>query len=911
MEGNKRPAMLELIDIKKDYKVGGEIGFVHALKGISISFRSNEFVAVLGPSGCGKTTLLNIVGGLDHYSDGNLYVDGVSTKDYKDGDWDNYRNHRVGFVFQSYNLIPHQTVLQNVELALTIGGENREERRKKSIAALDRVGLHGEYDKRPNQLSGGQCQRVAIARAIVSDPEILLADEPTGALDTETSIQIMDIIKEISKDRLVIMVTHNPDLARRYATRTVNLLDGLIVSDSNPIADGEENGKAAKEIGEKKAKLSFWNAFRLSAQNLRSKLKRTSLVAVAASIGIIGVSSVLALSSGIQNFIHDMEADMLSGNPLTVQAEGIDLTGLMDLAGNLAQVGAVVEGTEEGYVNVNETITALIDSESHQVNEFMFKNEITSDYLDYVRAMDPDYYSAIVYDYGLDLSPNIYVQSGLDGADFDGVPYSEEGNLASLSLIRTVYQGILSKTDLGEYSQYVSMLPQPFSLLPDSPELISSQYDIVSDPATSHLPSASNEIAIVIGGDALSDLTLAETGYLSQAEFMNNVYQAIGSDRYDPSLEKNRISYDELLGRKFYYYPNDDVYFRKNFDTGMGMPYPSWSYRPTMDAGEGAGKELTVTAILQKKEGVNYGCLGTGLYYTEALAEEILEASKESAIVEFLLDNGYEGFSGYTQVLYDYAFSFEGTEYKTDFAGFMSGKEGASIGQVISFSQSMMLSGSTGSMMDTITLPLTALGGGENPTKIEIYPADLEEMDHIRNYLSAWNEDGDITVGDRLLTADDRPEIRYTDTLSVVLSMVNSLIDVITTALVIFTGLSLVVSTVMIAVITYVSVIERVKEIGVIRSLGGRKKDVSRLFNAETLIIGLIAGLFGILATYLLELLCNVIVGSLTGIFTLAALPWYTAIIMVALSMVLTLISGLVPASIAAKKDPVEALRSE
>ena len=888
--------MLRLVNLKKDYKVGGDIGFVHALKGLSIAFRSNEFVAILGPSGCGKTTLLNIIGGLDHPSEGELFIDGVSTKDFKDRDWDNYRNHRIGFVFQSYNLIPHQTILQNVELALTIGGVKREERRAKAKAALDRVGLAGQYDKKPNQLSGGQCQRVAIARAIVTDPEILLADEPTGALDTETSVQIMDIIKEISKDRLVIMVTHNPDLAARYATRTVRLLDGLIQSDSNPFEEeGEE--KTAKEMPDKKAKLSLLSAFRLSAQNLHSKAKRTSLVAVAASIGVIGVSSVLAVSSGVQNYIYDMEADMLSGNPLTIEAEGVDLTGLMSIAGSLNQVGAVVEGTEDGYINVNETISALVDKETHEVNEFMFKNEITDDYLSYVKAMDPELYSAIVFDYGIDVSPSIYVASGLDGTDAEGNSYSEEGQVASLSFIRTVYQSILKETDLGEFSPYVSMLPQPFSLLPDSEDLILSQYDIVSEAATSHLPKEKGEIAIVIDRDALSDLTLAETGYLTQQEFLNNVFEATGDDRYDPSLEKNRISYEELMGRTFYYYPNDDIYNRAL----VGFTYDP--VKDIDDASEGEPLELKVTAILQKKSDINYGCLSSGFYYTNDLANYIRETAANSTIVNFLKDSGLDGF-GTTSLLnpainYTYSFTYDGTRYDNQ------------VGIVSSFSQNSMFTNVAGNYEDMTTFSLANLGGSEVPTLISIYPKDLDEMDAIRTYLTAWNEDGDITVNGKVLTAEDRPQIRYTDSLSIVLSMVNTLIGIITTALVIFTGLSLVVSTVMIAVITYVSVIERVKEIGVIRSLGGRKKDVSRLFNAETVIIGFISGAIGIAFTYCLQIICNLIVGAISGIYTIAALPWYTALIMIALSMILTLISGLVPASIAAKKDPVEALRSE
>lgn len=885
--------MLELKGLKKDYLVGGDVGEVHALKGIDLVFRDTEFVSILGPSGCGKTTLLNIIGGLDHATEGDLVVDGIDTKDFKDSDWDSYRNHRIGFVFQSYNLIPHQTVYQNVELALTIRGVEREQRKDRVMEALRRVGLEGEEGKRPNQLSGGQCQRVAIARAIVGDPEILLADEPTGALDTETSVQIMEIIKEISKDRLVIMVTHNPDLAERYSTRIVRLLDGKVQEDSDPFDGNLVKEEPSAEETLRKSKLSFASAFRLSGQNLYSKRKRTSLVAIAASIGIIGVSSVLAISSGVTGYIDNMEADMLSGNPIAVEAQGIDLSSLMNLAGSLGQIGAVVEGTEEGYVNVNETITALVNS-AGEVNEFMFSNEITPEYLEYVKAMDEEYYAGIVFDYGIDVSTNIYVESNLQG-----LPYEMPGYVTSLQAIRTVYRSILAQTEFTDYADYVNMLPKPFSLLPDSDELILSQYDILETGGEDRLPKAEDEIAIVLGNDALSDLTLAETGYLSQEEFLNNVYQAIGSDLYDPELEKNRFSYEELMSKEFLYYPNDSIFTRYEATGSSYDTVPSFVYSPNKDSGrEEESLSLKVTAILRKKEGVNYGCLNSGLYYTSAFQDRVRDDAKDSEVVRYVEEKGQDGLTSKDPAIYPYQYTFEGQLL-------------SSIGYLQSFTEQTMLEGATGAFENMVLVSLNALGGGNTPLAIEIYPNQIEGMDKVKEYLDAWNGDGTIVVGDKELSAEDRPEIRYTDSLSIVLAMVNSLIDLITAALIIFTALSLVVSTVMIAVITYVSVIERVKEIGVIRSLGGRKKDVKRLFNAETFITGLLAGLIGILVTYLLQIILNLIVGGLSGIYTIAALPWWEAVVMVLLSVGLTLLSGLVPASLAAKKDPVVALRSE
>ncbi len=874
--------MLKLVDIAKDYYVNKGTS-VRALKGISIEFRRSEFVAVLGPSGCGKTTLLNIIGGLDHPSGGDLLIEGVSTKDYKDADWDNYRNHRIGFVFQSYNLIPHQNVLQNVELALNIGGIRKAERENRAKAALDEVGLSGEYYKKPNELSGGQCQRVAIARALVTDPEILLADEPTGALDTETSVQIMDLLKEVSRDRLVIMVTHNPDLAARYATRIVKLLDGLVVSDSLPY-DGRSEAASGEKGG--KAKLSLVSAFRLSFRNLLSKGKRTALVAVAASIGIIGVSSVLAVSNGVTGYIGDMEEDMLSGSPVSIEESGLDMSALLNLASSAAQSQAIIQNTKDGYINIDKVVETLAD-ENGNVNNFMFQNDITQEYVDYVLAMSEDLYSSILLDYGIDPSPNLFTASKLQGE-----AYSEEGELVSMSLIKSVYQSVLGKTSYSQFSSLLTTLSTPFQQLPSSVEMVESQYDILNEGG--YIPTKAGEIALVANGSTLSDIYLAQLGFMGQEEFLNGVDKATGSEGYDPALDQTEISFDELLSQTYYYYPNDSLYSKISIPSIGDF----WTYDPLKNLSEEEGRiPLKITAILSLKDGLNYGCLSTGLYYTAALTDLMIAQGTSSEIVDYLNENDLPGFTAQNPIAYTYSYYYDGQEY-TD-----------GIGALSSVSMMDMTQAAIGE--DPVIFGISNLAGSELPSSIEVYASSLETNDEVKAYLTAWNEEGDITVNGVVIPYEERHEIRYTDNLGLVLTMVNSMVGIVTVALVVFTGLSLVVSTVMIAVITYVSVIERVKEIGVIRSLGGRKKDVRRLFNAETVMEGLFAGAIGIAVTYLIELVINVSVGSATGIYTIAALPWYLALAMIALSVFLTWLSGLIPASLAAEKDPVVALRSE
>ena len=902
--------MLRLKGIEKFYKTGD--GGVLALKGVDINFRRSEFVSVLGPSGCGKTTLLNLIGGLDHYTAGEMSIDGISTKKYGDRDWDTYRNERIGFVFQSYNLIPQQTVQGNVELALTIAGIGRHERARRAREALDKVGLAGQYNKKPNQLSGGQCQRVAIARALVNEPEILLADEPTGALDTATSVQIMDLIKEVAKDKLVIMVTHNPELAKRYSTRIVELLDGKIVGDSNPYSDEEcerdlkdiqlekeekarelaqeisieEEGKGKKKskagAKKRKSKLSFLTAFSLSAKNLRAKLKRTVMVCIAGSIGIIGVASVLAVSTGVQNYISDMQNDMLSGNPVTVQEEGINLSPITDMMTGAQQQEIIAQSVEDGYINVDTAINSLMRM-AEMMGGFTFENDITQEYVDYIKAMPREYYAAMSFDYGTDLSYSLYTD------------YSTEAGEKRMSVFAadSMLRALLNKAGYAELSSSLSDAGSLFSQAPDNTDFILSQYDIVNEGG--HIPEEAGEIMIVVNDDTeISDILLAQLGYSTQEEFLNAVYKSAEDERYDESLDKTRFSYDELLGKTFTFYPNDEIYSATESMLGT-----RFTYDPSR---EGEGIELTITAILRPKEGLSFGSLDTGIYYTQQLADEIVSANKTSQIAQYMRDNAQEGGE----------YALAGTSVGGVIMGAIPTFELEYSFEGQSYTQTMCV-GEMYTVQDTTVyaLLLRDVGGNPLPQTISIYPVDFELKDGVTAYLNRWNEEGDITVNGTVLSAQDRTQITYTDNLSVIIAMIGDMIDIVTYALVAFTALSLVVSTVMIAIITYVSVIERVKEIGVIRSLGGRKKDVSRLFNAETFIIGFISGVIGIVITYLICLLINGVVSAAIGITGIASLPFTTALILIAVSIVLTLISGLIPARLAAKKDPVEALRSE
>ena len=956
--------MLELKGITKDYQVAG--GVVHALKGVDLRFRKNEFVSILGASGCGKTTLLNIIGGLDKYTSGDLLIQGVSTKQYTDRDWDTYRNHSIGFIFQSYHLIPHQTILQNVELALTISGVDREERRARAIEALDKVGLKDKINNRPNQLSGGQAQRVAIARALINDPEIVLADEPTGALDSKTSVQIMELLKEISDDRLVIMVTHNPELAEKYSTRIIRLFDGEITDDSDPYAgepagaekpsevpaeeenaggdepapangggaEGEQPAApAAKNKGKKKkTSMSVGMAFSLSLKNLLSKRRRTAMVSVAGSIGIIGVSMVLAISAGVQNYIASMENDLLSGYPLQITERSIDFTALTDLA--QSGMGEAVDPFRLGdRVYVDSLLDTLMNFDGA-----MTTNEITEEYRDYVAAMPQEYYNALVFGYDFDMANYIYTDFKVTDGEID--PSKDSSGTYSVTGIRAMYTSVLGKVE--DYKQYAGMISTvtSFKEMPyksGAPEgngydYILSQYDILAtdlgktDKFTeAELRSVFEDkesLIMVVDENGFSDLNFGQYGYLTEEEFMNFAYKAAEDANYNESKIKdileNGKAYDFFLGdsaQKFTWYPSDTVFTKLPVPQTAGRYTYDFTYNPSAANFSPEGKvDLKVRAILQRKEGISYGCLSSGLYYTSALKEHTLKDGLQSKIIKFMTDSGKEELDGLPYV-YPYTY-FDGSDYTKydDGASFIFDAGGA-------MSAMFGAAGGNSATENTLAVTKSMLAGSEVPSRINIYPLDFDSKDNVTGYLDAWNEackgsgvltytgkdGGEVTVEG----LDEGGKITYTDTVGLIITMVNTMIQMITIALVAFTALALVVSTVMVGIITYVSVVERVKEIGILRAVGARKKDIKRLFNAETFIIGLAAGLVGIAVTYLISLILNLAIGAAFGIYTIAALPWWQALVMIGVSVLLTLISGLIPAAAAAKKDPVVALRTE
>ena len=1000
--------MLVLKNIKKDYVTSSET--VRALKGIDIAFRDREFVSILGPSGCGKTTLLNIIGGLDRYTSGDLVINGRSTKLYRDRDWDVYRNHRVGFIFQSYNLIPHQTVLGNVELALTIAGIPKEERVARSKAALDKVGLAGQYYKRPNQLSGGQCQRVAIARALVNDPEILLADEPTGALDTVTSVQIMNLIREIAGERLVIMVTHNPELAEEYSTRIVRLLDGELQEDSNPVsaeelaaaeaaiaeASAEEASEATAEkepaIAEvttegsadesiktankaekakqkkrkEKAKMSFFTAFRLSARNLISKKGRTSMIGIAGSIGIIGIAMVLAFSAGIRGYIASMQDDMLSGNPITITRTAYDLNSITGLMESMTSEDDK-SGRDKNSVYVNSIIESLVEMNKN-AEDIVMENEITEAYVNYVLAMDESYYKAMMLGYGIDMTVNIYT-------DFR---YSSSSNPENISLHRllNVAKSVLAKTEIAEQAESITSLAPSLKEMPNNSDYILSQYELVGEG--SRLATEKDEIMLVLNPDGeLSDMLLARLGYFTEEEVLEIVkkaqYEALPDSEkdennkgYSDALYKEKFSYAELLNKEFVWYPNDTV-----FEAGEPTVIPGVGTIPAMyqynsesssfvDSESNGALPLKVVGILIPKDTVSFGSLTSGIYYTKALTDHVLEKNADSNIEEWI--NSEEAKSLLAKTFYNLPYSYT-YSYDTNGNGVIDVSEDANgnrtldegedkngngvldlgetyrdgtatIGPDLTMNEMLLLSrvdqndpdamAAVMAQLDTADMLerfARKLGGVSLASSITIYPNSFDEKHRVTDYLDGWNEElpegkthfeyTDKDGNTVRVARDDKHKITYTDAIELMVNLINTMIDIVTVGLIAFTSVSLVVSTVMIGIITYVSVVERIKEIGVIRSLGGRKRDVSNLFIAETFIIGLLAGLIGVGFTYLASTVVNIILKPIIGYGSIAALPLGNAIFLVILSVGLTLISGLMPASSAARKDPVVALRTE
>ncbi len=891
--------MLQLIDVKKDYLSGGNT--VHALKGINLRFRKNEFVSILGASGCGKTTMLNIIGGLDHYTSGDLVINGKSTKMYKDKDWDVYRNHRIGFVFQSYNLIPHQTVLGNVEIALTIAGISKAERKERATEALKKVGLESELHKRPNQLSGGQMQRVAIARALVNNPEILLADEPTGALDSETSVQIMDLIREIAGERLVIMVTHNPELAEEYSSRIVRLHDGLVVSDSNPYEgnEGEEipepvvvaeevpQEEKGKKTKKERSSMSFKTSLGLSARNLAMKKGRTIITSIAGSIGIISVCLVLALSNGFNNYIAKTQEDMLSSSPLKISETTVDVEAIM------SGMTATTELPDLDKIGDNVYINSFI---TNMAKGMSVTNNLSDEYRTYVKNMDGSHYQVITENTGVQLSDYL----------FTGANFGTQESYMSLSTLQNAYikNANLGQMELVSLSSFISLMGDPYGTIPGTNgeaakegtfgEYARSQYDVVKGK----FPENKNEAVLVIGeNNELSDMMLAQLGLLTQEEFKALI--ATIEEGAEITTAPVQVPFDRILNKKYVLSNQNAVYA-----DGTTSLYDYKGERDTLEVAD--GQTLAVVGIVRLKDSFNYGCLSNGLCITEQAVEEFIAANKTSNITTAL--NAALEFSALPaeeSVRASWiASNPEKAKYveKTISAGFDAKTQSMMSADTSSLHAEAPVGDGT---YYTINLGkaatlLQSLGSSDKVTEISIYTDTFENKEAVLAYLDAWND-----------THESAKQVKYTDTIGLIMGMVEMMLNAITVVLVAFTAISLVVSSVMIGIITYVSVVERVKEIGVLRSLGARKKDIKNLFNAETFIIGLSSGVFGVVVTYLLSFGINALLGSLTGIATLAALKVSSAITMVVISIALTLISGLIPANAAAKKDPVVALRTE
>ncbi len=896
--------MLQLIDVKKDYLSGGNT--VHALKGIDLRFRKNEFVSILGASGCGKTTMLNIIGGLDHYTSGDLVINGKSTKMYKDKDWDIYRNHRIGFVFQSYNLIPHQTVLGNVEIALTIAGISKAERKERATEALKKVGLESELHKRPNQLSGGQMQRVAIARALVNNPEILLADEPTGALDSETSVQIMDLIREIAGERLVIMVTHNPELAEQYSSRIVRLHDGLVVSDSNPYEGDEreevveepviveeelpQEGKG-KKTKKERSSMSFKTSLGLSARNLAMKKGRTIITSIAGSIGIISVCLVLALSNGFNNYIAKTQEDMLSSNPLKISQSTVDVEAIM------SGMTATSDMPDLEKIGDNVYINSFI---TNMAKGMSVTNDLSDEYRTYVKSMDSSLYQAISESTGVELSDYIFTEAQLGGVE-NATPIS------LTSLQRTyIYTSGLEESEIKSLMAFMALMGNPYGTIPgtnqaaiDKGEFAKyarSQYDVVKGA----FPTAANEAVLVVGANnELSDLALAQLGLLTQTEFNSLLAY---KDKTNPETEDMLVDFSRILGKKYVLSNHNAVYTP---DASGAYLYEYQGVRPQLEVEDST--TVTVTGIVKLKEKLNYGCLGTsGLYFSEQVVDSFIAANQTSEVTKAL-----KTAMAFTEL--------ETSEERTTFVAdannakyltkeicknFDAKIQAAISGDDAHLQKIIKVNGTNYYAIDEMSgkygTLMQSIGSSATVTDIFIYTDSFDAKEGILEYLDTWND-----------THESSKQVKYTDTIGLIMGMVEMMLNAITVVLVAFTAISLVVSSVMIGIITYVSVVERVKEIGVLRSLGARKKDIKNLFNAETFIIGLSSGVFGVVVTYLLSFGINALLGSLTGIATLASLKVSAAITMVCISIGLTLISGLIPANAAAKKDPVVALRTE
>lgn len=895
--------MLELNDIKKDYVSGSTT--VSALKGINLRFRDCEFVSILGQSGCGKTTMLNIIGGLDKYTSGDLKINGVSTKNYKDRDWDFYRNNSIGFVFQSYNLIPHQTVLSNVELALTLSGVSKAERKKRAIEALEKVGLGEQIHKKPNQMSGGQMQRVAIARALVNNPDILLADEPTGALDTETSIQIMELLKEISKDRLIIMVTHNPELAKNYSTRIVKLLDGVITDDSDPYtledmeadirakeaAKVKTSEKKIKKSGKKqKTSMSFFTALSLSFNNLMTKKTRTILTAFAGSIGIIGIAMILSISNGIQLYIDRVQRDTLSSYPITLQAESIDISSMVtSMTGNSDSE----EHEDKSKIYSNDIMGDMINTMVKEV-----KSNNLSEFKKYIENGGSDiksYVSDIQYSYDVPL--NIYMKDTSNGVEqlnpstmFDSI-YGEGATSTSSAMSSGMGMGMFSNSSV-------------WNQLLGNQQVLDEQYDVLAG----HWPENYNEVVLVVDkNNEVDDYTLYSLGLKDPEEVRTLFKKMMVGESYET---KKDISYtfDEILDTEFKLVMPTDMY-KYNDVTGTWDDYSKDDKYMTNVVNNGT--DIKVCGIIRPNDDAVSTSISSGIGYTAKLTEYIIEEVKNSEIAKAqLADTSVDVFIGVpfdndrnTEITMDDVNAYMATLSPEESAQMQAMTSGMSDDQILQLFSASLKARTTDATLDSnkSKLGITDL---DTPSQIDIYATDFDSKEKVQNIIKDYNK----------LQQDDGKEenvINYTDYVGIMMSSVSTIINAISYVLIAFVAISLIVSSIMIGIITYISVLERTKEIGVLRSIGASKKDVSRIFNAETLIEGFVSGALGIVVTLLLCIPANALIKHLTDISNVAQLPVAGGVILIIISMFLTFIAGLIPAKLAAKKDPVVALRSE
>ena len=956
--------MLQLKEITKTYTVGGQSQ--DALKGVSVNFRDNEFVSILGHSGSGKTTLLNIIGGLDRYTSGDLIINGVSTKDYKDSDWDLYRNHTIGFIFQSYNLIPHQNVLSNVEMALTVAGVGKKEKRQRAEEALKKVGLEDHMYKKPNQLSGGQMQRVAIARALINNPKILLADEPTGALDSETSVQIMDLLKEIASDRLVIMVTHNPDLAKQYSTRIINLVDGRITGDSDPYTECDEPRERVKQ---KKISMSFKTALSLSFSNLRTKKGRTILMAFAGSIGIIGIALILSLSTGLNQYIEDIQKDTLTAYPLTIEATSYDLTSLMGMRDEYVnEMLDDDDGEESDTIEDGILADFTLMETSNSVSTSTVENNL-SDFKEYLDDPDSEIQeyigeNGVVYSYDVAFEVYSYDSDGeLVDSEMDVESDSSDTNM--LTSMMSSYMSTMTETS--QASNFTELMPAATgdgisSVITDSYELVYGEW-----------PEEYNEVVLVLSSDdGIAAEYLCQLGLITKDEYDEQ------ADIIEEGGEADELvlDYDEILDHTFYLVPACDRYEEEENGT--------YSYIDEAEDLMDDAIELKITGIIRLSDDAEYSSIYTAVAYTSALTDYIMEYTQESDIVqdqmadeeinvlsgvgfeaeddeakveavkEYIDEMSVEDKATTYQLIMYLSASSDSSEEDEDSSDSSDSSDAEAIDEdtidsaqdsASAYSYDTLAEMATSDSSDTdsdsssssddeamaamldayladdpdeellIEMYDEYIGGSSyednmeafgyvnenSPSEIDIYCDTYEAKEGLADAIDAYNE-----------TADEEDQITYTDYVALLTSSMTRIINGITYILIAFVAISLIVSCIMIGIITNISVLERTKEIGILRALGASKRNVSQIFNAETFIIGICSGLLGIGISLLLTIPINAILHALTGITELRAhISVLAAVILVLISIVITLIGGLIPSKKAAKKDPAVALRTE